>query len=885
MKKKLITIFLIVATVCALGVGAIAAHAENGGTDGDTAETRLFLPSSYEQYLELENPSDFAVNERYIAVADKQENSAVFYIYDRQSNFPSYNIYSYETSRDISSLNLYSCSEGDYLFFIETGNYVYYIPLQDLSRGRIPFDGFNDTAVNNPSTMLIHGNGIYSAVQTDTNFQLRYTTLNGLTAETTTTIEESILCTNRPAFASFGDSMYMAADDSIYLLTPTSADLLFKVNRSINSFVMRGEKANDIVYIDRDGYLYIGNNDVSGKQLNVSVIKNIPSVFSVHSSETFFLLQEDNIVTYDTSVPSFIDYAIGKYSNSANRIGQNASDISVNGNRIAIADTANSRVLIAEKRTDGSYVYSQIQTDEVSPTLVCAGESSVFISDGSAAFLYSYSDLETPSASFQREEFSGTIYACTYSYGTYYIVTSGNQGAVTLSEQNKALERYDFSAAATSITSDIYGNLYLFINNAVYRYSPEEFISNGNGTLLYAFVGNSVKLLSDFAGNIYAQTDDGVYLRSDSGNVSVFTPSDLSSLVYYGGTPTIASFAFGFENGDVYILSDGFIAVTRAVGISSLDSLDATGVYDSIIASERLPDSYSGLQLVTVPANSVAISLNVSLLTEDTAALPYSGYERTAEEKTGVVLADTGDGLIVGFFDAGDETDLNPVRTYQTALVLGIGLDYEGILASSEYLSAPDAEFANGGYAVESVGVYRFPQMGPVSDETADSGFLRFAELPKNTSVRILQKISNAALDSDYYYYISADINGETVCGYVPASFISAQSGAGFGVTEYRFARLDKGESVTLYHTGTGVALTLSSREELKIYDGNTDENGNVYAVYEDDTGTYAGYIDPNVLYEATPVVLVTLVLVTVAAAAIILSVCYLLLRKQPTLQ
>ena len=170
MKKKLITIFLIVAAVCALGVGAIAAHAENGGTDGDTAETRLFLPSSYEQYLELENPSDFAVNERYIAVADKQENSAVFYIYDRQSNFPSYNIYSYETSRDISSLNLYSCSEGDYLFFIETGNYVYYIPLQDLSRGRIPFDGFNDTAVNNPSTMLIHGNGIYSAVQTDTNF-------------------------------------------------------------------------------------------------------------------------------------------------------------------------------------------------------------------------------------------------------------------------------------------------------------------------------------------------------------------------------------------------------------------------------------------------------------------------------------------------------------------------------------------------------------------------------------------------------------------------------------------------------------------------------------------------------------------------------------------
>lgn len=864
MKKKLITIFLIVAAVCALGVGAIAAHAENGGTDGDTAETLLFLPSSYEQYLELENPSDFAVNERYIAVADGTK----IYLFDKSEPEKNYQVFNYTNGSSVTCLDFYSTDGRTYLYFTSeqvTDNPILYIDcdVEDLSdQEAVP------TRISSCSEFIIHENTVcYITAQN----AVYLTQMDGLDIAAPSGGALNI----EPYTASFNvynDTIYFSKYRSIYSVNTPTVPVLGTVH-DIDSFAF----ANDVCYyVSEEGYFYLYDAEEDTRLGSASSIK-------LCDDGSLYLLQNNSIKQY-LPQSGLSGYEIGKYSNSANRIGQNASDISVNGNRIAIADTANSRVLIAEKRTDGSYVYSQIQTDEVSPTLVCAGESSVFISDGSAAFLYSYSDLETPSAPFQREEFSGTIYACTYSYGTYYIVTSGNQGAVTLSEQNKALERYDFSAAATSITSDIYGNLYLFINNAVYRYSPEEFISNGNGTLLYAFVGNSVKLLSDFAGNIYAQTDDGVYLLSDSGNVSVFTPSDLSSLVYYGGTPTIASFAFGFENGDVYILSDGFIAVTRAVGISSLDSLDATGVYDSIIASERLPDSYSGLKLVTVPANSVAISLNVSLLTEDTAALPYSGYERTAEEKTGVVLADTGDGLIVGFFDAGDETDLNPVRTYQTALVLGIGLDYEGILASSEYLSAPDAEFANGGYAVESVGVYRFPQMGPVSDETADSGFLRFAELPKNTSVRILQKIRNAALDSDYYY-ISADINGETVCGYVPASFISAQSGAGFGVTEYRFARLDKGESVTLYHTGTGVALTLSSREELKIYDGNTDENGNAYAVYEDDTGTYAGYIDPNVLYEATPVVLVTLVLVTVAAAAIILSVCYLLLRKQPTLQ
>ncbi len=890
MKKKLITILIILAAVCALGTGALTAHAENGKANGGNAETRLLLPSSYEQYLELESPSDFAVSERYIAVADKQENKAVFYIYDRQSDSPSYNVYSYETSREISSLNLYSCSEGDFLFFIETGNYVYYIPLQDLSQGHISFDGFNNTAVNNPSTMLIHGNGIYSAVQTDTNFQLRYTTLNGLTAETTTTIEESILCTNRPAFASFGDSMYMAADDSIYQLTPASADLFFTVNRSINSFVMCGETASDIVYIDRDGYLYVGNNDASGKQLNVSVIKNIPSVFPVHSSETFFLLQEDNIVTYDTSVSSFINYTIGKYSSGENRLGQNASDISVNGNRIAIADTANSRVLIAEKRENGSYVYSEIQTEEFSPSLVCAGKSSIFISDGSAAFLYSYSNLKTPSASFAREEFSGTVYACTYSYGTYYIVTSGNQSAATLSEQDNTLERYDFSSAATSITSDIYGNLYLFINNAVYRYSPEEFVSNGNGTLLQAFAGDSVKLLSDYAGNLYAQTDGGVYLLNSGGNTSVFAPASLAPLVYYDGTPTVESFAFSFESGEVYILSDGFIAVTEEIGISSLNNLsskDENGkkAYDVLYTDALTADSYTALQLVTVPAQSVAISLDFQGLGQSSDSLPYESYSKTAEERTGVVLARTVNGPIVGFFTRTEDpdSDVNVVYAYEVALIL----DTDDTLAYSDAAQENAAQSAS---VVENVGIYKYPQMrlgsNAVSSSEDYTDFLCIGRLEKGAQISLLARVDGAHLDSDYYF-VSASVGGETVYGYIPASFAVqyGEAGGGAGGAEYRYARLDRGKSVTLYHTSANTELILSDEEELKIYYNNKDEHGNVYAVYETETGTYAGYIDPGCLYEATPIVMVTLALVLVVAAALIVSVCYLILRKQPTLQ
>lgn len=870
MKKKLITIFLIVAAVCALGVGAIAAHAENGGTDGDTAETRLFLPSSYEQYLELENPSDFAVNERYIAVADGD----IIYVYDRNESV--FATYTHTTSTStLSSLNFYESGGSCYLLFVDSNTNIYYIDC-----GSRADDTFSSTPLSfTCASFIIQGETMYYS-RTTSGAVVYRTAMSLSSLAEGETIEQDATTSITPYFSMSGSELYFSLNSRIYLITESGAAQEYRsVSSSITAFSVTDDK---IFYSttgsDRD-FLVYQNQTSETVQYNGNPITGVPSVKLV-GNELWFI-ENQNIRLLDPFASegySFLDYTIGKYADIANRIGQSASDISLNDNTVVIADTSNSRILLAQNASNGGS-YTSIQTDAFSPTIVCAGENDFAAADGGILRIYSYDGSLVRS----YDALTTSINGIAYSYGKYYVTAESQSFIYVYDAANGSPESKSVPAAGNAVTADIYGDLYVLSGTAVYKLNA---LSENvfDGSIVYTAPSQTNKLLSDFAGNIYAQTDDGVYLLSDSGNVSVFTPSDLSSLVYYGGTPTIASFAFGFENGDVYILSDGFIAVTRAVGISSLDSLDATGVYDSIIASERLPDSYSGLQLVTVPANSVAISLNVSLLTEDTAALPYSGYERTAEEKTGVVLADTGDGLIVGFFDAGDETDLNPVRTYQTALVLGIGLDYEGILASSEYLSAPDAGFANGGYAVESVGVYRFPQMGPVSDETADSGFLRFAELPKNTSVRILQKISNAALDSKYYY-ISADINGETVCGYVPASFISAQSGAGFGVTEYRFARLDKGESVTLYHTGTGVALTLSSREKLKIYDGNTDENGNAYAVYEDDTGTYAGYIDPNVLYEATPVVLVTLVLVTVAAAAIILSVCYLLLRKQPTLQ
>ena len=138
---------------------------------------------------------------------------------------------------------------------------------------------------------------------------------------------------------------------------------------------------------------------------------------------------------------------------------------------------------------------------------------------------------------------------------------------------------------------------------------------------------------------------------------------------------------------------------------------------------------------------------------------------------------------------------------------------------------------------------------------------------------------------------MSVTIDGTTRYGYVPANFVvEYEPTGGVSETAFRYARLDRNESATLTEIGGIETVLLENEEELKVFYERTDENGFVYAVYskEDANGTvrtYAGYIDPDILFEATPAVLVTLVIVLVATATILVSVCYLILRKPPTLQ
>ena len=118
----------------------------------------LFLPESYEQYLPLENPSDFTVCENYLAVAEGQK----IYIYDFKTADASYIKFTH--SAQISKIQF---SESGRLFFSDSLLHFYELFFSD----REPKASSQLTSL---STFLINEDKLFTAsVTTDsTTYQL-----------------------------------------------------------------------------------------------------------------------------------------------------------------------------------------------------------------------------------------------------------------------------------------------------------------------------------------------------------------------------------------------------------------------------------------------------------------------------------------------------------------------------------------------------------------------------------------------------------------------------------------------------------------------------------------------------------------------------------------
>lgn len=842
----------------ALTGGVIAAYAEDeNGASANGGGTQLFLPTSYEQYLDLKSPSDFAVNDDYIAIADGNK----IYLYDKSAETQNYLVFSHTSN--VSSLNFYKHADKTYLYFaidIAGDNPIQYI---DCTATDFAEQTPQQTAINSCSSFIIYGDQVCFANASNSVYLTRMDGLDIVNPTSDDAIDSSQTATS---FAVYDQNIYFAKGNTIYIADTTPGSYL-TTKYSISSFAI----------IDGTCYFVSNDNFVYKHGTEDEICSS--SLLKYFGNGNPYLIIDKSVCEYSVT-SGFTGYEIGKYSKSETRLGANASDLSVYNEKLLIADTENNRVVSYNKNASGVYGRNKAiatkteNTDSAktfSPELVCAGETSFLASDGSSLCLYSY-DGEVL-AYFASEQFSGKILDCTYSFGTYYFVTIGNSNACALSESDRILHKKTLTIAPTSISSDIFGNLYVYSAETVYRFTAQEFTENGSGTLLFTHAGSGdIQIATDFCGNIYLADGTTIYRYEYENKIytqkAVFTADTLGDFVYNESTDLpVLSFAFGFENGDAFILSDGFIVKTDALSVRSLTELDAEGVYGNVFSS---PAQSSKAKLLTAKAGAVTVGLDLSELSDGVQYLPYHGYERLQSEKTGVVLAETDDGTIVAFYD---QTD----RSYSFALVLS-GSPAE-VIDTGVQTSASGTM-----YTVSEIGLYKYPLMLISAGEDGANRF-ESIRVGRSHTVKLLAKISHDALDTEYYF-VSVTEGGTEYFGFLPVGYLSDYNSAGaHNPTEFRYARIDKGESCVLKNTVTGEENIFENREKLKVFDKRKDENGNVYVIYEGDEGTYTGYVDPDILYEATPAVLVTLVIVTIAAAAIIVSVCYLLLRKQPTLQ
>ncbi|MGN1235255.1 MAG: hypothetical protein ACI4U2_04690, partial [Christensenellaceae bacterium] len=126
MKKYIMSILSAIAIIvssCSALIGAAkipSAQAE-GNIVVNASEMSVVLPSTYEQYLALKNPSDIAVHSSYLAVSDNN----TIYVYDRAAE--QYWEYNHTMNTD-TRLNTVACLEftmEGLLFFTDSSTALY----------------------------------------------------------------------------------------------------------------------------------------------------------------------------------------------------------------------------------------------------------------------------------------------------------------------------------------------------------------------------------------------------------------------------------------------------------------------------------------------------------------------------------------------------------------------------------------------------------------------------------------------------------------------------------------------------------------------------------------------------------------------------------------
>ena len=792
-----------------------------------TDNASLFLPASYEEYLDLENPTDVAFSENYIAIADGMN----LYVYARE-NGAKYKPYTL-SSGTIAKLGFY----GDDLYFVvrDSGASIRFYRY-DYATNSAHDMGFNC------STFLIVGDTLYSATVAGSNATFAARTLTADGAGAAQPLGELSTGTE-PYLAYAGGTLYCCVNGYLYYPVNGSFGDTQRYNlcsdASLSANVTSVCSDGTSLYFSSAAGLFRRGTGSDGTVTKLSDASGLSNM-SFHGS-ALYCIEGDSVreITVAGDSAAFTSYEITSASDSENRLS-GADDMARAGNLLVTADAGNSRVSVYNFRTQS---YSAIPCDAVPSKVATDGETIAYAA-GTNIYTCAYGDTQFTQVEISGQQYMDNISGLACVYGTvYYVTENGMRGSVG--------GEMVTSTDATGLAADLYGNLYVTYSGdeKARKFTEAEFTAAGaEGTGTGVTVpGGATSLEADYQGNLY-YLSGGVLYR----NGEPFATVRGSDFIWTqdGSAQNAVSFALGFEDDEVYFNFGNYLVKSNAGTLADIPTLSEIAVGGA--RDETFAHHAEDRLLVTVPAGTVGISTDLTALRDEGGeTFPYRSYARAAEERQGVFLAETGGWSLV-LFAEGD-------GTYTAGLYPSSSLAFTD---ASEYYTASEPTLTR--YVSSSVSVYYAPCL-----ESA----LAQRQLPRGTQVTLIGTVQTA--EFTYALVEFSDDARTTARGYVPASYLTSIPADLSSGENYTLVYLKSSDEGILFTAADGSELLVTERVQVRLYD-----NGD---------GTYTARLADDLSYSATitgdmiddgnaEVIRIVLIVILTVLALVILGVYLYLL-------
>ena len=833
----------VLAVFLAFGAALAAAPAQSGIPTAQaedsvvlTAEnSALFLPASYEQYLELDAPSDAAFSDEYIAIAD----GGTLYLYARGTD-ASYTAYTAAgENATITKIQFV----GNILYFTVRGTYNSFWQYDCTTNEARQIPSLNC------STFLIVNDMLYTAVISGSQTTLACRSLSDLQAEGT--YLGTLSTGTEPWLAYAGDTLYCTVSDQIYYPGPDGmyGDMLSyyistdtTVNRHISSLCSDGT------------YLYFSSaagffRRAPGSDAAPTLLSDDAAfcrVFALsYYNGRFHCIRGASVreIALNDGSAVYTDYEIAAASDSANRLS-GATDIVRAGDLIVTADAGNDRIAVYNSAED-SY-----------ETLACESEPELVATDGeiiayaSGTQVYTC-DIAAGETAFSSAQLTGTeVVGLSVLYGsTYYVKGNGTRGIV-------GGDSVETSTSPTGMTADLYGNLNLsYTGGRVRMYTEEEFLtqSTGTDTGITLPVG-ATSMRTDVDGNLYCLSN-GMLMR----NGQAFAAIDGTDFVYGTDSARACSYALGYEDDAVYFVFGNYIVATNASTDTAEGTLSAIPTLSELPVGEAKEAVFShhtqdGL-VVDVAARAVGITVDLRALREtDGTAFDYVAYGRSEDARQGILLAD-------------DTTNPNG---YLVVLFAEADGSYTAELLRSDAVTVAESGWTQ----AESETRYLSSQVSAYFAPCLDAPLAR-TTLARGTQVSLLGTIEAPDMT---YALVEYETDARTaVRGWIPASYLTTISPDPSTGDQYTLSYLKPSDGIR-FTNEAGEERIITERTQVQLFDNG---DGTYTARLSEDSSYYAVVTADMVDNDGSEAIRIALIVILTVLALLIIGVYIFLLPRE----